>query len=131
MCSSSWYDVSTITCERGLRCLMSRVAVDAVHLRHHQVHQDDIGREVRREQRRLAPRSCLADHLEVTLGLQQRADALAHDGVVVHDHHRDRLRRFTHARYLQFLPSEDVQPAALAPAESVPARPAADGERAA
>ena len=92
---------------------MSRVAVHAVHLRHHQVHEHDIGREVRREQRRLAPRSRLADHLEVTLGLQQRADALAHDGVVVHDHDRDRLRRLP-MRLPRFPPAM-THPAAFAP----------------
>ena len=100
----------------------------AVHLRHHEVHQDDIGREVRREQRRLAARSRLADDLEAALGLEQRADALAHDGVVVHDHDRDRLRHAPTSTSCAMPPASGVRASRrvpLAPLLMVSAPPSA------
>ena len=59
---------------------------DAIHLGHHQVHQDHVGVQRLSLGDGLGSVARLADHLDVALGREQRADAFADDGVVVNNH---------------------------------------------
>ena len=80
---------------RGRELAQALDRADAVEPRHDEVHEHDVGLERRdRRERRLAV-GRLADDLDVVLQLEERAQALAHDGVVVDDEDGD------HARHLE------------------------------
>ena len=67
----------------------------AVQHRHDKVHQDHIRREPLGLGDRLPAVLGLPHHLDPVLQLEERAQPLAHHGVVVHEHHTD---RFSHSR---------------------------------
>src|SRR5690606_14136837 len=66
------------------------------HPRHHQVDEDDVRRECASPRQGLDTAPRLPDHLEVGYALEQGADPLAHDRVIVHQQHAQ--RRVVHAR---------------------------------
>ena len=63
---------------------------EAVHHRHPDVHQHDVGARRADDRERLAAVGCLADDLEVGLGVDQHADAGPEQRLVVDEHHPDR-----------------------------------------
>src|SRR6185436_12254886 len=66
--------------------------LEAVQVRHADVQDDDVGTQPLRLVARFAPVDGLADELPALLRLEQRAQALADDLVVVGDEDADRLR---------------------------------------
>ena len=62
---------------------------DAVHVRHQQVHQDDVRLEAAGHRHALGAVGRLADDLDVGLEVEEDAQAHPDDGVVVDDEHAD------------------------------------------
>lgn len=62
-----------------------------VQARHPQVHQDHVGAQGRGPHSRLRPVPRLADDLDPVLQLQQGAQAVAHQTLIVDDQHADNL----------------------------------------
>ena len=63
--------------------------LDAVEHRHAHVHHDDVGPQPAGQVDRGTPVAALADHLEVGLGVDDRREAGADQGLVVADEHAD------------------------------------------
>ena len=59
----------------------------AVEFRHRDIHQHQIGFEFRNHLNGIAAVRRFTDHVQVWRGLQQRADARPHQGMVFHDKH--------------------------------------------
>ena len=64
--------------------------LDAVHHRHADVHEHDVGRQFARERDRLGAVGGLAHDLEVGRRVDEHAEAAAHERLVVGDEHADR-----------------------------------------
>ncbi len=60
--------------------------------RHREIEQQDVGPELRHLRHRLVAVARFAHHLEAGVGLEQPAQAVAEDGMVVGDHDSDRAR---------------------------------------
>jgi hypothetical protein len=58
---------------------------DAVHAGHAQVHQHHVGAQGRAQLQGFGPVRCFADQVQVVLGFEDEAQALADDEVVVSD----------------------------------------------
>ncbi len=71
---------------RGLITFDQRDRRHAVHLGHHQVHQHDVRAQRGRQVHRLTPAARLAHQIHVRRDADDRAQPLADDGVVVHNH---------------------------------------------
>ena len=82
--------VSTITRVGGQRRAQLAHGADAVQPRHHQVHQDDVGRSALGLAHGRLAVGRLAHDLDAVLELEERAQPLADDGVVVDDQDADR-----------------------------------------
>ena len=109
--------------ERGMLGLQPACGLDAVHLRHADVHQHDVGRQLVHEPDRLDAAGRFADDLEV-LAAEQGGERPTEAVVVVHDEnpnatgqgkgargHGGRVRRSTASRYptdVGFLRGTDV-----------------------
>lgn len=65
---------------------------DAVHQRHSDVEQADVGAQLERQADCLAPVGGRADHFDVGLGVEQHRQPGAHDGLVVGDEDPDAHR---------------------------------------
>jgi hypothetical protein len=63
--------------------------LDAVAAGHPHVHEHDIGAQRGRHGYRGRPVACLADHLDVRFGVEDKAEALPDQGVVVGQQHSD------------------------------------------
>ena len=99
---------------------------DAVHQRHSDVEQADVGAQLERQADCLAPVGGRADHFDVGLGVEQHRQPGAHDGLVVGDEDPDAHRgvpvRGRTASTRQ--PRSAAGPAWKVPPSSVPACPA-------
>lgn len=69
----------------GGRCFANELlrGCDAVHLRHHQIHDDNVRMKLDRFGYGLSPVFCLADDFDVLLGPEKGREPGAHDGVIV------------------------------------------------
>ena len=72
-----------ITRVSGKDSMISRHALDAVLVRHHDVQHNNIGRQLRCGPYRLLTVSGLTDHFELSRLLQHHPQAVPHDRVVV------------------------------------------------
>src|SRR5262249_4842751 len=63
--------------------------LDPVHGRHTDVHQDDVREQPLRQLDRLAAVAGLADDLDVVLGAEDHAEAVAHERLVVAEENAD------------------------------------------
>ncbi len=63
--------------------------LEAVHVRHADVHEDDVRVELARGLDGLGPVGGLTDDLHVVLGLEDHPEPRAHEGLVVDDEHAD------------------------------------------
>ena len=86
--------------------------LDAVAVRHAQVHQDDVGAQSAGQRERLLAVRGGPDDLDPGQEPQQHLEALADDPLVVRDQHPDRAHAGTH--------SSTRKPISVAAAASVP-----------
>ena len=99
---------------------MSRVAVEAVDARHPDVHEHDVGVQVARQLDRLAaPSAASPTHLDVGLGVEQRAQPGPQQRLVVGEHDPD------HGRPAVGKLAHDPEPARAATASSRTSPPSA------
>ena len=68
----------------------------AMHLRHHQVHQDHIRLKLGAQAYRFGAVRCLTDQFQVVKRFQKDSQTTPHHVVIIDDHHANRAR-FSHA----------------------------------
>ncbi len=68
----------------GMCCFDPTGSLDAVHVGHGNVHQDDVGLKLGRQAQRLRAGFGFADDLQARIGGKQHAQAGTHDGVIIY-----------------------------------------------
>ena len=94
--SSSSYDVRISALTSGSTAADGAAHLDAGAVGQPRVEDGDVGAQRRDARGRLLGRAGLADDLDVTGGLQQRAQPLADDLVVIEQEHPDGRGRLAH-----------------------------------
>src|SRR2546421_10311929 len=76
----SWADAPGFAC-----------SLNAVHTRHHQIHQHYIRNEILYQTERFLARTSFTHHIQVGLGIQKSAHTSPHNAMIIHNQYRDLL----------------------------------------